>query len=74
MSSNFESHYIDDGAFLFENKLDLEKGANAAHFYFERLGLTIHTGSDGSFKDSTTEALYSEAPGETYTKRVYYIH
>ena len=64
----WKSLYVDDGAFLFENRRDLEKGANATYLHFKRLGLTMHTGSDGSFKDSKTEAVYFEAPGEDHSE------
>ena len=41
----------------------LKIGANVTYHHFKRLGITIHTGSNGMFKDSKTEAVYFEAPG-----------
>jgi hypothetical protein len=48
--------YVDDGAFLFESKEDMARGANEIYDHFERFGLKMHVGRNG--KKSKTEAMY----------------
>mgnify|MGYP003335088556 CR=1 FL=1 len=36
-----KSIYVDDGAFLFESREDLEKGANLIFSHFKQFGLTM---------------------------------
>ena len=37
--------YVDDGAFAFVTRRDLEIGAQVVHKQFERLGLEMHVGN-----------------------------
>ena len=47
---------MDDGAFVFNHKKDLESGALIAFIQMKRLGLKIHIGIGN--KSSKTEAMY----------------
>lgn len=47
---------MDDGAFVFNNRKDLEKGSLIAFTQMERLGLNMHVGVGN--KTSKTEAMY----------------
>jgi len=48
--------YVDDGAFLFRSRDDLEKGANVLYAHFARFGLIMHIGSDTD--KSKSEAMF----------------
>jgi len=50
------SLYADDGAFLFDNRKDLEKGTTLLYSHFERFGMSMHVGTNGA--PSKTEAMY----------------
>ena len=60
----WKSLYVDDGAFLFENRKELKKGANVIFSHLKRFGLTMHVGTDGTFWDSKTKAVHFLAPRE----------
>ena len=53
--------YVDDGAFTFTSRRDLEIGAELVHKKFARFGLEMHIGR-GS-KTSKTECIYFPPPG-----------
>ena len=48
--------YIDDGAFLFESREDLQKGTEMLHEHFDLFGLKLHIGEDNLI--SKSEAMY----------------
>mgnify|MGYP003333642019 FL=1 len=60
----WKSLYVDDGAFLFTSRQELEKGGNIIYKHFLKFGLTMHIGKDGSYKDSKTEAVHFASPTE----------
>jgi len=60
----WKSLYADDGAFLFETRNDLEKGAKLIYTHFRRFGLQMHIGENG--KESKTEAVVFTAAGIPY--------
>ena len=47
-----------------QNRNDLSKGANIIYKHFKRFGLTMHIGTDGTHKDSKTEAVHFNAPDD----------
>ena len=53
--------YVDDGAFAFLTRRELEIGANLVYHHFARFGLQMHIGSDS--KLSKTECVFFPAPG-----------
>ena len=68
ISHSFEmwkSLYVDDRAFLFTSRQELEKGGNIIYNHFLRFGLTIHIGKEGTYKDSKTEAVHFASPTES---------
>ena len=38
--------YVDNGAFVFENRTDIEKGITLTFYHFTQFGLTMHIGTD----------------------------
>eukprot|EP00957_Ditylum_brightwellii_P170180 12954799-Ditylum_brightwellii.AAC.1 len=58
-----KSLYVDDGAFLFESRQQLQRGATLIFMHFQYFGLQMHVGSDGTFQDSKTEAVVFPPPG-----------
>eukprot|EP00978_Attheya_sp_CCMP212_P040944 scaffold229102_cov58-Attheya_sp.AAC.1 len=48
--------YVDDGAFIFTSRPDMEKAASIIFEHFAKLGLIMHIGTGG--KKSKTEAVY----------------
>eukprot|EP00957_Ditylum_brightwellii_P016302 1226068-Ditylum_brightwellii.AAC.1 len=55
-----KSLYVDDGAFLFNSRADLEQGANLIFPHFKRFGLLMHIG--GNDKPPKTEAVIFAQP------------
>jgi hypothetical protein len=55
--SFFKSYYVDDTAFLFLCRSDLDRAAKLIVSHFRRFGLTIHTGSRSAKESSKTEAM-----------------
>ena len=53
--------YVDDGAFPFENRLQLELGLSLIHNHFTMFGLEMHIGSGN--KSSKTECIFFPPPG-----------
>ena len=54
--SLFKILYVDDGAFMFESKKDMVRGANVVKAHFARFGLIMHHGTEKA--GSKTEAIY----------------
>ena len=52
---------MDDGAFAFSTRHDLEKGAKLVYETFTKLGLQMHTGT--TEKASKNECVFFPAPG-----------
>ncbi|KAL7552342.1 hypothetical protein ACHAWF_015574 [Thalassiosira exigua] len=52
--------YVDDGAFVFQSRNGIEKGANLIYDHFARFGLEMHIGDETT--DSETECVYSPPP------------
>ena len=48
--------YIDDGAFVFNNRADLERGAEVVNEHFKKFGMEMHVGRDE--KKAKTEFMY----------------
>ena len=53
--------YVDNGAFAFETRREMEIGANLIHKHFARFGLEMHVGTKS--KKSKTECVFFPAPG-----------
>ena len=51
--------YVDNGAFAFETRRDMEIGANLIFKHFARFGLQMHVGSKS--KPSKTECVFPPA-------------
>ena len=59
-----ELFFVDDGAFLFSNREDLQKGVEAIHKHFVRFGQIMHIGKineDNTRMKSKTVAMYFPA-------------
>ena len=52
--------YVDDGAFVFESRTDIEKGITLISDHFARFGLKMHI---STLKTSKTECVFSPPPG-----------
>ena len=53
--------YVDDGAFAFETRKDMEIGSNLVFQHFNRFGFQMHIGSKS--KLSKTECVFFPSPG-----------
>ena len=62
--THFKSYYVDDAAFIFLNRKDIEEGAKLIKLHFSRFGLTVHCGNKQTQKKSKTEAMFF--PNSTY--------
>jgi hypothetical protein len=60
--SFWKSYYVDDAAFLFLNRKDIEQASKLIMSHFKRFGLTVHSGSKRNDKPSKTEAMYIPKP------------
>jgi Reverse transcriptase (RNA-dependent DNA polymerase) len=58
------SYYVDDAAFLFLNRKDIEKASPMIVHHFSRFGLTVHYGDKRNDEKSKTEAMYIPRPGQ----------
>ena len=52
--------YVDDGAFPFENRLQLELGLSLIHNHFIKFGIEMHIGRGN--KASKTECIFFPTP------------
>ena len=62
-----KSLYVDDGAFLFDDRNALQTGAKLIFSHFRRFGLKMHIGTDGTFTDSKTEAVFFPSATQSIT-------
>ena len=60
--------YVDDGAFPFENRLQLELGLSLIHNHFVKFGLEMHIGRGN--KASKTECIFFPPPGFFHRKYI----
>ena len=61
----FSSYYVDDAAYIFLNREDLEKAAKLIKAHFRRFGFTVHCGDTRTNEKSKTEAMFIPAPDAT---------
>ena len=66
--SFWKSYYVDDAAFLFLNRHDLETASSLIATHFRRFGLTVHCGDRRNNEPSKTEAMHIPAPGQVSTE------
>jgi hypothetical protein len=52
--SFWKSDYVDDAAFLFTNRQDIEKASTLILYHFNRFGLTVHSGDRTNNEKSKT--------------------
>ena len=59
------SFYVDDAAFIFLSREDIERGGKLIQSHFRRFGLTIHAGNKTKKNDkSKTEAMFIPGAGK----------
>ena len=68
----FSILYVDDGAFTFEDRAQMEKGVELIFHHFTKFGLEMHIGREG--KPSKTECVFFPPPGFFCVARYYWIH
>ena len=56
--SFWKSYYVDDAAFLFLNRENIERASRLIMKHFKRFGLTVHSGDKRSNESSKTEAMH----------------
>ena len=61
------SYYVDDTAYIFLNREDLEEASKLIMSHFSRFGLTVHSGNKQAKENSKTEAMFIPASGYTPT-------
>jgi hypothetical protein len=66
--SFWKSYYVDDAAFIFLNRQDLQTASSLITTHFQRFGLTVHCGGHSTNEPSKTEAMHIPAPGQKSTK------
>jgi hypothetical protein len=66
--SFWKSYYVDDAAFLFLNRHDLETASSLITTHFRRFGLTVHCSDRRDKEPSKTEAMHIRAPGQVSTE------
>jgi len=65
--SFYKSYYVDDTAYLFLSRKDIEEASKLIKSYFTRFGLTVHCGDKRNDGNSKTEELFFPPPGKTAT-------
>ena len=65
--SFWKSYYVDDTAFVFLSRKDIEEASKLIKSHFARFGLTVHCGDRRNDGKSKTEAMYFPPPGKTAT-------
>ena len=65
--SVWKSFYVDDAAFVYLSRKDIEEGAKLIQSHFARFGLTVHCGDKRTGADSKTEAMFFPAAGKKAT-------
>jgi hypothetical protein len=63
--SFWKSYNVDDAAFLFLNRKDIEEASALILQHFNRFGLTVHCGDRNNNEKSKTEAMHIPKPGTT---------
>jgi hypothetical protein len=63
--SFWKSYYVNDAAFLFTSRQDIEKVSILILNHFNRFGLTVHCGDRNNKEKSKTEAMHIPRSGET---------
>ena len=60
-----KSFYVDDAAFIFLSREDMERGGKLIQSHFRRFGLTVHAGNKTKKNDkSKTEAVFIPGAGK----------
>ena len=60
-----KSFYVDDAAFIFLSRDDIEKGGKLIQSHFRKFGLTVHAGNKTKKDDkSKTEAMFIPGAGK----------
>ena len=65
--SFWKSYYVDDTAFLFLSRKDIEEASKLIKSHFTRFGLTVHCGDKRNDGSSKTEAMFFPPPGKVAT-------
>ena len=65
MKFNFDKcFYVDDAAFVFLSRDDIERGGKLIQSHFKKFGLAVHVGNKTKKNDkSKTEAMFSPGAG-----------
>ena len=63
-----KSFFVDNAAFLFLSRDDIEKGGKLVSNHFRRFGFTVHSGDKSTKTDSKTEAMFIPGAGRTKSK------
>jgi hypothetical protein len=66
--SFWKSYYVNDAAFIFLNRQDLQTASSLITTHFQRFGLTVHCGNHRTNEPSKTEAMHIPAPGQKSTE------
>ena len=66
--SFWKSYYVDDAAFIFLNRQDLQTASSLITTHFRKFGLTVHCGDRRTNEPSKTEAMHIPAPGQKSTE------
>ena len=65
---NFDkSFYVDDAAFIFLSRDDIERGGKLIQSHFRKFGLTVHAGDKTKKDKSKTEAMFIPGAGKKET-------
>jgi exonuclease III len=65
--SFWKSYYVDDAAFLFLNRENIERASKLIMKHFKRFGLTVHSGNKRTNENSKTEAMHIPRPCQQST-------
>ena len=65
--SFYKSYYVDDMAYLFLSRKDIEEASKLIKSHFTRFGLTVHCGDKRNDGNSKTEAMFFPPPGKAAT-------
>jgi hypothetical protein len=65
--SFWKSYYVDDTAYLFLSRKDIEDASKLIKSHFTRFGLTVHCGDRRNDGSSKTEAMFFPPPGKIAT-------
>ena len=70
MKFNFDKcFYVDDAAFVFLSRDDIERGGKLIQSHFKKFGLTVHAGNKTKKNDkSKTEAMFFPEQEEKKTQ------